>query len=196
MKGLNYCMDNIKKQQIIAEARIYWDAEHPIKAGMLIFERVPLDFRAEWATSILEFVYAHIEPVPEIDAVLEFAKNPNQWPMAKAGQAHDLFTAVRKRSLERTPTTEIDNLISRLAENTTAVTYNSRQYPAPFDHQKAWRIADLFKELVARLQLGDDIAWRVLSNQYYILLDTPISCNSACPMCHPPKWDYLPGIRL
>lgn len=192
-------MDSSLRSTIIAEARVYWDRGYPIKTGMLIFERIPLEFRAAWSADILEFAYRPFEPISEIDAVLEFARNPEQWPVTKARQAHDLFGAVRRRSLELPEKTEFDYLVSTLAEHTTGITYTSRQYPAPFDHNRGWRIVEIFKNLIALISLDEFDAWQILVNENYLLLDFPIICHPGCPVCfHPdsPKWDYLPEIKV
>src|SRR4051812_18878531 len=127
-------MDSVQKQQIVNQAKDFWDRGVPVKAGMLIFERIPLEKRADWAVNILDFIYQHFNPIPEIDAVVEFARRAELWPKLRYREAHGLFDAVRVRSLNLSPIDPLDEKISRFAENTAGITYSSRQYPAPFDH--------------------------------------------------------------
>jgi hypothetical protein len=185
-------MDDVQRRQIVSAARDFWDRDHPLKAGMLIFERIPLASRADWAADILEFAYQHIDPISEIDAVVHFARHPELWSREQRREAHGIIEAVQARSRKSL----VDGLVLQLAEHTGAIAYTSTQLWDLFDHNRGWYIADVLNKTVKALQLDEAVAWQIIANELYILLDEPVMCHWGCPICcYPPKWDYLPEIK-
>lgn len=191
-------MNSAERSQIIAEASAFWHQDQPVKAGMLIFERIPLHLRPQWSAAILELAYPYIEPLPEIDLVFNFVREPQLWPLDKSREAHGVFDAVREFSIARGFPSDLIQSVCTLAENVAGITYTSRQFNAPFDHNRGWRIAEDIRAINTHLSNSKfvDAAWQSHCSEQYILLDVPVRCNRGCPICYPPKWDYLPSIRL
>jgi len=188
-------MDDIQKRQIVTEAKAFWDRGYPQKAGMLIFERIALEHRANWAANILVFAYRHIDPIPEIDTVLQFAKHPDLWSRDQRNEAHGIFDAVYTRTTRLSERDLFVGLVSQLAEHTAAIAYTSTQKWDCFDHSRGWDIADVLSKNIKYLQLDEAVAWQTLANERYILLDEPIICHRGCPICQLPMWDYLSNIK-
>jgi len=191
-------MDAAQRSQIIAEANAFWLQNQPIKAGMLIFERIPLHLRPKWATTILELAYTYIESVPAIDKVFNFVREPEAWSLENGRQAHQVFDDVRLFSIARNFPSDLVESVCVLAENVAGITYTSRQFSAPFDHDRGWRIAQNIKTINEYLPNTPFLnnTWQAYCDPQYILLDTPLTCNRGCPVCQHPKWDYLPNIKL
>jgi hypothetical protein len=180
-------MNDEQRLQIVAQARAYWDEGFPRRTGMVIFECIPLDDRPLWAADLLEAVYSHIPPIPQVTAVLEFATKPELWPHSRRHEAHGIFDAVRDINLTSDESAHYQ--ILDLAEDAAGITYTARQYPAPFDHARGWRIVELLYHLIKTLALDETDAWQIVANKRYILLDAPIRCNPGCPTCMFPGWD-------
>jgi hypothetical protein len=191
-------MNSAERSQIIAEANAFWQKDQPVKAGMLIFERISLDMRPQWAAAILELAYPYIDPLSEIDQVFNFVREPESWSLEENHKAHGVFDAVRRFCNARGFPSDLIESVCRLAENVAGITYTSRQFNAPFDHNRGWLIAQNITTINVHLPNLKflDAAWQVHCAEQYILLDAPISCNRGCPICHPPKWDYLPNINM
>ena len=184
-------LNDLQKQQVIEQAQDYWNKGNPLKTGLIIFERIPLEFRPIWAADILEFVYPHFTPIPEIAVGLEFARQPDQWPPSRSREAHRIFDEIRGQRLELNNIKAIEDRILELAEHMVGITYTARQYPAPFDHDRGWRIVKQLYHITTQIPLDEMKAWQTLANEDYILLDAPINCNPGCPICHPPRWEYF-----
>jgi hypothetical protein len=191
-------MNSEERLQIIAQANAFWLQAQPVKAGMLIFERIPLDLRPKWAATILELAYVYIEPLPQIDQVFNFVREPQSWPLDKGREAHGVFDAVRIFCQARGFPSDLIESVCGLAENVAGITYTSRQFNAPFDHNRGWRLAQDIKAINAYLSTPTflDAAWQAHCDEQYIVLDAPVTCNRGCPICRLPKWDYLPNIKL
>jgi len=191
-------MNSIERAKIIATANAFWHEDQPVNAGMLIFERIPLDLRPQWAAAILEMAYLYIEPLPEIDRVFNFVRQPEAWPLEKGREAHGVFDAVRHFCKARGFPSDLLESVCGLAENVAGITFTSRQFAAPFDHNRGWWIAQNIKTINSHLPPTKflEVAWQAHGDEQYILLDVPVSCNRGCPICHPPRWDYLPDIKL
>jgi hypothetical protein len=184
-------LNDQQKLEIIEQAKVHWNGGNALKTGEIIFERIPLELRSFWASDLLEFVYPQITPVPEITAALDFATQPEHWSRFRYQEAHRIFDELRSLLGQLADVDDIKADILTLAEYTVAITYTARQYPAPFDHNKGWRIVDQFYRLVKRLSFDEVTAWDELTNKIYIRLEAPISCHSGCNVCHPPRWDYV-----
>ena len=127
----------------IAQAERDWEAGHALDAGRLIYERIPPRQRPAWAAQALEAVRGLIPKMPEIDGVLEIARDPARWRAA-----HDAFTAVRALTLgAKDPLVEA---VLRLAENVAKVTYNASGGPAPFDRDAGWWVAQNLHAIISR----------------------------------------------
>jgi len=127
----------------IAQAQRDWEAGRALDAGRLIYERIPPRQRPGWAARALEAVRGLIPKTPEIDSVLEIARDPARWRAA-----HAAFTAVRALTLEaKDPLVEA---VLHLAENVAKVTYNASGGPAPFDHDAGWWVAQNLHGIISR----------------------------------------------
>jgi hypothetical protein len=183
-------MNDEKKNQIIAEARVYWDKGLPFHTGITLFERIPLRYRGRWAAQMLEAAYLHIPPIPEVTAAIEFARTPTMLSEDQGYMAHSVFSALRNLRLETSDLDSLSEQIVVLAEHTTGITYTARQYPAPYDHNRGWRIVEEFYVLVKQIPMHEIHSWSIVANPRYILLDAPVPCNPGCPICQRPRWDY------
>lgn len=179
-------MDDLQKQKVISEAAHFWNSGKPYSAGMLIFERIPLIFRPFWAANQLEFVRPYSRHLPEIDIALKFAREPDVWPIERCDEAHRIFYKIRRVSL-----VDQHDPILTLAEHVTGITYTARQYPAPFDHDRGWRIVDQLYNVAKRYQLDMAMTLNIVAQERYITLDAPIKCHSGCGWCFQPRWNYL-----
>lgn len=140
-------MDEALKSEIIGKAREYWMAGRTQEAGTLIFEHIPVIHRPIWAANVLAVACSDNPTVPEIEAVLDFARNPEQWRHKTSNEAHGVFNAVRWRAINLPSSGQIYDKILSLAEDTAKVTYNAYQYSAPFDHWAGWYIAVNLKHI-------------------------------------------------
>jgi len=179
----------------IDQARAYWQSGHQLHAGCILYERVPRELRPVWAASVLAAACRHIPMVPEIEAVLTFARNPNEWgdgAEGKCAEAHGFFDAVRARTLQCENRNRLYKSILVLAENVAKVTYNVYGYPAPFDHDAGWRIAQNLSCVVAAVNDAEFAAeaWSILSSKEYVRLTAPVVCNLHCK-CN--IWDRNDG---
>jgi hypothetical protein len=185
-------LDDLQKRQIIDEAWTYWQSGEPLRAGMIIFEHLPLKNRPSWAADLLGIAYYHFPDVPEVDAVVEFARYPGDWYPLRYREAHMIFDRVRQLSLQVNNFDSDEKDLLRLAEYTAKITYTSRQYPAPFDHNAGWYIVQELHSIVKRLALDEDAIRAKVTGERFSFLAEPICCHPACPLCqrHGPRWDY------
>ncbi|HEX9840399.1 MAG TPA: hypothetical protein VGA72_13700 [Anaerolineales bacterium] len=185
-------MKSSLKQAIIRSVKHSWEIGNLVEAGRLLYERIPRASRPLWGADILEFASQRISKVPEIQNVIAFARTPEEWANStsreKRSNAHNFFDAVRRLTLEEDRKDQEDKLyinVLLLAENVAKVTYNSYGYNAPFDHDAGWWIVAILKSIV---DIVNDIdfsatAWKVLTNEAYIELETPTKCNPYCTTC-------------
>ena len=185
-------MELLLKQKIIRSAKESWDQRNLIEAGMLLFERIPLSFRPLWGADILDFASQRISNIAQIQNVIAFARMPDEWANStstdKRKKAHNFFDSVRRLTSEEEQKDIKDkryiNLLS-LAENVAKVTYNAYGYDAPFDHHAGWWIV-VNSKIIAEIVNDTDFsatAWKVLTNEVYFELETPIRCHPQCPTC-------------
>lgn len=167
-------MNDSQKKQVIQKAFEFWENGQAFQAGSVIFECVPLDKRHLWAFHILNFAYSIYPRNTDIEAVLEFSEHPEKWKQ-HAHEAHKIVDKVNR----------MGDLIFDLATQVGKIVYTAQQFPAPFDHNAGWKIAECLKEMVLQ---KDEVeftskAWSVLANPSFIILDKPIMCHSNCPTC-------------
>ena len=185
-------MDSTLKQKIIDSTKQLWDKSNPIESGKVLFERIPRPFRPLWGADILEFASQRISGVTQIKDVIAFARTPDEWTnntsAEKRTKAHNFFNSLRRLTLEEEQKGSKDKLyinILFLAENIAKVTYNAYGYRAPFDHDAGWWVVANLKGIA---DIVNDIdfsatAWKVLTHQEYIELETPTRCNPHCSTC-------------
>ncbi|MBS1795538.1 MAG: hypothetical protein JSS81_16910 [Acidobacteria bacterium] len=128
------------KNEVLKAALTFWSNGDPLKAGRLIYDRIPNDDRPAWAGNILRFCSRPIPPVPEIETVLEIAFDRSRWK-----QAHAAFSNVRTLTLAHEKAGAPDlpaGGILYLAENTAKVCYNASGEPAPFDEDSGCWIVE------------------------------------------------------
>jgi len=174
--------------EAIALARAHWESGCGLDAGRILYERVPRRLRPLWGASALRAASRFIPEIPEIEAVLAFAENPDKWGDGaenKEEQAHGFFDAARILALEYQDKDRPLESILILAENVAKVTYNAYGYPALFDHDAGWLIVAALMYIAE--QVGDAEftaeAWSLLSNKEYITLTGPVVCHPACLAC-------------
>src|SRR5512138_4038452 len=92
-------MDESMRQKIAWEAQELWRAGRALEAGKLIFERIPIEHLAEWSADILTIALEHFPPSPSIQAILEFAKDPDTFGKgitSKWREAHAIIDEVNR----------------------------------------------------------------------------------------------------
>lgn len=183
----NRSMEESLKRQVVHEAQELWNAGHSLEAGKLIFEHIPREHRPAWAAGVLEIARGYFPPSREIEAVLEFAKNPDRWGKGEEGrwrEAHRIIDAVN--NFPYLPPEPFPQTIVTLAKNVGKVVYNAQGYPAPFDHDAGWEIAETLKQIVQGVNDAEFTAraWATLCCERYIELEAPIMCHPACPVCY------------
>ena len=185
-------MDSLLKQKIIHSAKHLWDEGRLLEAGMILFERIPLPFRPSWGADILAFASQHISDITQIQDVIAFARTPSEWAETtskdKGKKAHNFFDSVRLLTLDEERKDSKDDKFYNLlllAENVAKVTYNAYGYSAPFDHDAGWWIIAILKKITDLVNETEfsSTAWKVLTNEAYIELETPTRCNPSCPTC-------------
>lgn len=134
----------------LAHVRGLWEAGRYLEAGRVVYEDLPRERRPVWAASMLAAVCRYAPSTPEIDAVLEVARTPVRWH-----EGHDVFDAVRRRTLQMHGRDRVYEAVLMLAENTAKVIYNATLPSAPFDADSGWW---LVPNLMAVCALAQDPA--------------------------------------
>ena len=144
----------------LAQAKRDWEAGRALDAGRLLYERVPKQQRPGWAARVLELVRDLAPKTPEVERILEIARDPVRWP-----EAHPAFHAVRRLTLD-TKDPLVESVLS-LAEKVAKVTYNASGGSAPFEHDAGWRVASDLRVVITRAgEKGSKLkteAWSILS---------------------------------
>ncbi len=176
-------MNNKQKQQLIQEAQKLWQTNQAYEASKLIFEYIPREHRATWAGTILKVAYPHFSPDPDIDAIIQFTENANDWSQNRQKEAMQIVDTVNRFS-KRSPT-PFHQLIYNLAAMVGKITYNAQHLPAPYDHNTGWKIGEILKQIAQGIdsQEFEENAWKQLCNEQFLQLEQPIICHPACPVC-------------
>lgn len=163
-------------------ARELWESGRPGEAGCELYERIPKIHWPGWAVDVLELVALQVSPIPQVQAVLAFARDPEKWRHEHYLLAHQVFDAVRQCSIEHQPPDRLGEAVLILAENVAKVTYNAYGYPAPFDHHAAWKIAQVLQSFANHLDDPEFSvqAWVALGRDNFLMLDWPIICHPTC----------------
>ncbi len=144
----------------VAQAKRDWEAGRALDAGRLLYERVPKQQRPGWAARILELVKDLAPKTPEVEQILEIARDPARWP-----EAHTALHPVRRLTLE-TKDPLVESVLS-LAEKVAKVTYNASGGSASFEHDAGWRVASDLRVVITRAgEKGSKLkteAWSILS---------------------------------
>ena len=144
----------------LAQAKRDWEAGRALDAGRLLYERVPKQQRPGWAARVLDLVRDLAPKTPEVEQILEIARDPARWP-----EAHPAFQTVRRLTLE-TKDPLVESVLS-LAEKVAKVTYNASGGSAPFEHDAGWRVASDLRVVITRAgEKGPKLkteAWSILS---------------------------------
>src|SRR5204862_5354847 len=139
----------ITNEQVINEAQKNWQAGRVLEAGRVLYEHLPERARPGWAANVLALAKVYLPSIPEVEAVLMIAQDPDRWL-----EARSIFQSIRTLTLkaerEEEPQPLYLGLLS-LAENTAKITYNSFRQPSwvealdpprpRFDADSGWWIA-------------------------------------------------------
>lgn len=140
-------MNQLERESAAREA---WGVGDDIRAGELIYERIPPHRRVPWASGLLALFCSRISPPPAVTAVGEIAASEPRWH-----EAHGAFDAVRLLTLdqERLGVAKDGPLygLLLLAENVAKVIYNASGHPAPFDHNAGWWLPQNARFLIRQL---------------------------------------------
>jgi len=173
-------MDAALKQQIVQEAREYWDGGQPYQAGRTLFEHIPLESRHTWAYQLLMLARPYFPRDPQVEAILEFTRCPQSW-----GQGRPDPCDQARRIIHDVDARRSHSPIFALAAQAGKLSYTAQRYPQPFDHDAGWKLA-VPAWHIARKSCDNELAgqlWSALANQGLLLLDLPIMCHPACPTC-------------
>ena len=148
----------------VAAAEELWMARRPYEAGRVLCQIISPEKRPAWAAGILKVAYRQIpNPVAEIEAVFETARDQSRWH-----EAHEVFQSIRRVTLQLQNDPDASPVVKgmlSLAEKTAKVTYNASGYPAPFDLDSGWRLvsdASYIVDAVEDVDFAADI-WKVVS---------------------------------
>jgi hypothetical protein len=184
-------MEPSHKRKIIQALYSHWESGDVFQAGVLLYERIPRLLRPQWGAELLEVVSRSIFNAPEIEAVIAFARTPEQWADGldhKSNAAHNFFDAVRHLTLqiERQEKRQPFESVLLLAENVAKVTYNAYRYRAPFDHDAGWWITANLKSIIDTMNNLEftSVALPALFNEQYVELEAPVRCNPYCGICY------------
>ena len=177
-------MDEPVRQKIVWEAQELWRAGRARDAGKLVFESIPIEHLAEWSANILEIALDHFPASPDIQAVLEFAKHPDDFGKGIEGKAREAHAIVDE--VNRFPyllPQPFPQMIFTLATNVGKVIYNVQRYPAPFDYNAGWEIVATLLQIVQGVNDAEfeAQAWSVLCSEKYMKLETPTTNSSFYP---------------
>ena len=177
-------MDESMRQKIVWEAQELWRVGRALDAGKLIFERIPIEYLAEWSANILEIALDHFPTSPDIQAVLEFAKHPDAFGKGVDGkwrEAHAIIDEVNR--LPYLLPEPFPQVIFTLATNVGKVVYNAQGYPAPFDYDAGWEIVATLMQIIQGVHDPEfeAKAWSVLCAEKYMKLETPMTNPSFYP---------------
>ena len=177
-------MNNLQKQQLSQEAQKLWQTNQAYEASKLIFEHIPREDRATWAGNILKAAYPHFPLAPDIEAVIQFTENANNWSQERQKEAMQIVDTVNRFS--KRPPIPFPQLIYNLAAMVGKITYNAQHFPAPYDHNAGWKIGEILKQIAQGIdsQKFEENAWKQLCNEQFLELDQPIICHPACPICY------------
>jgi hypothetical protein len=154
-------------RDIISKALTHWQNGQALEAGKLIFESLPVGTHPQWAAKVLRLVLEQTGFKSQaVERAISIANSPNEW-----GKAHDVFSALRKATLEleqlkaRSPQQALLLNLLLLAELVAKVTYNSTSPPDEFDEDSGWWIAPCLKDILDSVsdEQFSAAAWSVLS---------------------------------
>jgi len=140
------------KEEIIHKAREFWSHHNAWMAGRLVDVRIPLAKRAEWMAGILDVVTVMFEKDPSIDAVIDFARNPNKFGKGLEGNpkaAHKVIDAVNRLPYEPE---NFSQTLFILAAHAGKVVYNAQGFGAPFDYHAALTVFEMAKKMSLKFQ--------------------------------------------
>ena len=158
---------------LMKRAAEYWVGGQPVKAGKLIFERLPNEYRPKWAARILRLLLEKggVQS-PLFDRVLDTVENQALW-----GDGHRVFSTIRAEALkldeiQRTQGLNQDQKLRAslltVAELVAKVTYNATTPPDEFDQDSGWWIAACLRGFVDHRWKDEGFstaAWTVLFDQ-------------------------------
>jgi hypothetical protein len=163
-----------KRSQInIEQIRGLWEAGEANRAGMLIYDAMPMAMRPGWAADILEVTCSRLRDVPfQIRNVIEIGRKSK-----RLREAHDAFSAVRNLTLIEDETRFGGNIylaVLETAEYAAKVIYNASgvEEPikpgehAPFDDDCGyWLVGclDNFVQICGSLEFKQQ-AWNTLES--------------------------------
>src|SRR5678816_3024894 len=84
-------------KSLVDRALAYWLVGDGFRAGMLIYEMIPVDQRQVWATAILRGITPCMPQVPYMESIIEFGDHPDLWPESRSREAHALMGLGRPR---------------------------------------------------------------------------------------------------
>jgi hypothetical protein len=135
-----------QKNTHLVQAAEYWAKGQPLKAGEVIYENLPLQFRPKWASRILKIVLNRGGVQSSLfDQVLIAADDEFLY---KSG--HRVFSAIRESTLKLDELRRDHDLsedqkllasVLSLAELVAKVIYNATNPPDEFDEDSGWWIA-------------------------------------------------------
>lgn len=142
--------DNI--EEIIQNARTFWDQGDTFLAGELIDTHIPKRNRAKWMVGVLETVAPKFKKDTSIDDVIDFAKNPEKFGNGLDGNAKAAHEVVdNANSIPYLPE-QFPLTIFILAAFAGKVIYNAQNFPMPFDHDAALTVFEMAKIMTEKFE--------------------------------------------
>lgn len=131
----------------------HWRTGNALKAGEILFERLPASHRPRWAADVLAVCCSALDVVPaQVADLLEIARSAERW-----SEGHRAFDALRDEVLlvehgHRTLPRLTFQLLF-VAENVARVVYNAGEPSDPFDRDGGWWVVATARAMVD--QTGD-----------------------------------------
>lgn len=139
-----------------------WTVEDLAATGRIIYEAVPIDWRPDWAGSILLFAASEDFLCDELAGIVDLSIDEKKWV-----EAHDAFQRIRQLTLQNEEFGKIEShqqFVLDIGETAAKVIYNASGGAAPFDYDAGWRMAPRVKKLAEFVgdQGFEDQCWRLL----------------------------------
>jgi len=139
-------------EEISHKAREFWDSGDAWSAGKLVDNHIPMEKRAEWVEGVLDVVTVMFEKEPSIEAVVDFARNPNKFGNGHEGNgkaAHHLVDSVNRFPYHPKA---FSQTIFILTAHAGKVVYNAQGFGVPFDYHAALTVFEMAKRMTQEFQ--------------------------------------------
>jgi hypothetical protein len=192
----NPMLNEEQRQARIDRAYQLWTTGEAYLAGFAIFESIPCEHRLQWAIDLIQLVLPLIAPYAEFTDIVDLAQNDTRWEIGTGEvsmEAHAIVRSLRHPWGQYHNEASRESSICALVYNAGKVIYNLRQYPAPFDHDAAYRMAVYLRRVVEITDSPEFTlkAWATLCRSEWIQLLKLTACHPHIPLKEVAIDEYL-----